>query len=206
MAEHSDGAPNAIYSALRERILAGAFSPGVQLKAVELAAGLRVSATPVREALFRLVGEGLIIDLPHHGFFVPQLSGELLSELYQMSLIYLRAAIALGDGGRGPVMPSDRRIDGGSADMFAALADHILARPGNAVLLSRGRWPIMCLAPVRRVERLLLGGAVGEEMRHMTEALEAGERGPLLRAIEAYHRKRLKMVTSLAVALRPKIS
>ena len=48
--------------ALRQRLRDGAYAPGAPLVIIELAHELNISATPMREALARLAGEGLIED------------------------------------------------------------------------------------------------------------------------------------------------
>jgi DNA-binding GntR family transcriptional regulator len=53
-----------IYRRLRDAIVDGTFQPGEQLKDGELAEWLGVSRTPVREALLRLGGSGLVVALP----------------------------------------------------------------------------------------------------------------------------------------------
>jgi DNA-binding GntR family transcriptional regulator len=63
-----------IHSLLRERIIKGDLLPGSRLEAVQLAAELGVSRTPVREALLGLEVEGSVESDPNHGFFVGQLS------------------------------------------------------------------------------------------------------------------------------------
>jgi DNA-binding GntR family transcriptional regulator len=57
-----------VYQRLRDAIVDGTFQPGEQLKDGELAEWLGVSRTPVREALLRLGGSGLVVALPgqHH--------------------------------------------------------------------------------------------------------------------------------------------
>ena len=45
---------------LRERLRTGVYRPGVRITAVDLADELRLSNTPVREALARPAGEGLV--------------------------------------------------------------------------------------------------------------------------------------------------
>ena len=52
---------------LRELILGGALTSGTRLGEVELAEGLGVSRTPVREALNRLAAEGLVEISPNRG-------------------------------------------------------------------------------------------------------------------------------------------
>ena len=53
-----------VFRRLRDAIVDGTFRPGEQLKDGELAAWLGVSRTPVREALLRLGGSGLVVALP----------------------------------------------------------------------------------------------------------------------------------------------
>ena len=50
---------NRVYEALLNGIIKGELAPGAQLKADTIAQQLRVSATPVRDALNHLVKDGL---------------------------------------------------------------------------------------------------------------------------------------------------
>ena len=52
------------YWRIREAIVTGELAPGARIKDTELAAGLGLSRTPVREALARLVDNGLIEATP----------------------------------------------------------------------------------------------------------------------------------------------
>ena len=60
---------------LRANIVDGSLKPGSQLSEIELATSFGVSRGPVREALQRLVQEGLLLSEPHRGVFVPVLTG-----------------------------------------------------------------------------------------------------------------------------------
>src|SRR5215831_12141198 len=71
-----------IHALLRERIVAGRVLPGSRLPDVQLAGELGVSRTPVREALLRLVREGLVENDPHRGFFVAPLSRQEVLDTY----------------------------------------------------------------------------------------------------------------------------
>ena len=67
---------------LRANIVDGSLKPGSQLSEVELATGFGVSRGPVREALQRLVQEGLLRSESHRGVFVPVLTDEDVLDVY----------------------------------------------------------------------------------------------------------------------------
>jgi len=67
---------------LRSSIIDGTLPPGSQLNEVELAASYGVSRGPVREALQRLIQEGLLRSAPHRGVFVPVMSSEDIDDIY----------------------------------------------------------------------------------------------------------------------------
>jgi DNA-binding GntR family transcriptional regulator len=71
-----------VTEALREAILDGALQPSAWLREDDLARTLRVSRTPVREALRRLADEGLVVKTAHHGSAVAGLSLEDILALY----------------------------------------------------------------------------------------------------------------------------
>jgi DNA-binding GntR family transcriptional regulator len=61
------------YERIRGLVLSGELAPGTRLGQVELAERLGISRTPVREALRRLGGEGLVDGHSHRGFRVTDL-------------------------------------------------------------------------------------------------------------------------------------
>ncbi|MDQ0778309.1 DNA-binding GntR family transcriptional regulator [Streptomyces aurantiacus] len=65
-----------LYTTLRAAILNGVFAPEQALKPQELANAEKVSLAVAREALLRLVGEGLAARLPNRGFAVPAVNAE----------------------------------------------------------------------------------------------------------------------------------
>jgi DNA-binding GntR family transcriptional regulator len=67
---------------IRNNILEGALPPGSQLNEVELATTFGVSRGPVREALQRLIQEGLLRSEPHRGVFVPVMRAEDIEDIY----------------------------------------------------------------------------------------------------------------------------
>lgn len=79
--------PRATYASmvterLRANIVNGTLAPGSQLSEVELASTFGVSRGPVREALQRLIQEGLVRSEPHRGVFVPVLSEDDVRDVY----------------------------------------------------------------------------------------------------------------------------
>jgi DNA-binding GntR family transcriptional regulator len=67
---------------LRTNIANGSLKPGSQLSEVELANSFGVSRGPVREALQRLVQEGLLLSEPHRGVFIPVLTEDDVVDIY----------------------------------------------------------------------------------------------------------------------------
>jgi DNA-binding GntR family transcriptional regulator len=67
---------------IRADVVEGALPPGSQLNEVELATTFGVSRGPVREALQRLIQEGLLLREPHRGVFVPVMTPEDVDDIY----------------------------------------------------------------------------------------------------------------------------
>ena len=78
---------SAVAKALREKILQGELGEGQQLRQHEIAQELRVSRTPVREALRQLEAEGLIKIVDHYGAVVAALSFEEVKELFEIRAV-----------------------------------------------------------------------------------------------------------------------
>lgn len=76
------------YAWIRDRIFAGEFEPRAHLKEQDLAARIGVSRTPVRDALRRLTGEGLVVAERDRGTYVAEFSRAEIDEIFQ-----LRAAL-----------------------------------------------------------------------------------------------------------------
>lgn len=76
----------AAYLSLRARILRGTITPGATLNQEILAAELRVSTTPLREALQRLEAEGLVKLAAHREVVVSPLSARDIHEIFSVRL------------------------------------------------------------------------------------------------------------------------
>jgi DNA-binding GntR family transcriptional regulator len=75
------------YDALRSMILSGEVKPGERLSERELARRVRVSRTPLREALGRLERDGLAVSKPGHGYFAMEFDPALVEELYEFRAV-----------------------------------------------------------------------------------------------------------------------
>jgi DNA-binding GntR family transcriptional regulator len=75
-------APQLIADQIRASILDGHIAPGTQLAEVQLAQRLGVSRGPLREAMQRLVQEGLLRAERHRGVFVMELGLEDVHDVY----------------------------------------------------------------------------------------------------------------------------
>lgn len=80
---------------LREGIIDGVFEPGDQINEAQLASQLNVSRGPVREALHRLMQEGILIGRPNRGVFVRELTAEDVSEVYHVREVIELAAASI---------------------------------------------------------------------------------------------------------------
>lgn len=84
-------------------ILAGDLAPGARLGIVDLARRYDIGATPLREALSRLMSRGLIIGIGQRGFRVADISRDDLADITRMRTVIeieaLRLAMTQGDDG-----------------------------------------------------------------------------------------------------------
>jgi len=70
------------YLYLKKRILEGEFKAGDRLIERELAAKLKISRTPIREALFRLESQGFVKTVPRKGVVLSNISVNEVTEVF----------------------------------------------------------------------------------------------------------------------------
>jgi DNA-binding GntR family transcriptional regulator len=73
-----------VYRRLRDAIQEGEFKSGHRVMEIEVAEWLKVSRTPVRDAIRRLEAEGLLEHEPRNGLVVARLDRQAVMELYVM--------------------------------------------------------------------------------------------------------------------------
>lgn len=83
---------DAAYEDLRGEILGCRLAPGERLTEASVSEELGIGKTPVREALQRLVQDGLVRVLPRHGYSVTPITLRDVQELFGLRLIIEPAA------------------------------------------------------------------------------------------------------------------
>jgi DNA-binding GntR family transcriptional regulator len=109
------------YERIRVLVLSGELAPGTRLGQVELAERLGISRTPVREALRRLGGEGLVEGHSNRGFRVADLGLDAVLRRLEVRAI-LEPGIA--------ALAAERRTARDLDLMSEAIADEEEARDG----------------------------------------------------------------------------
>ncbi|OKI94951.1 GntR family transcriptional regulator [Streptomyces sp. CB01249] len=119
-AEPAPSLREAVYGQLRAAVLDGEFGPRERLAETRLAARFRVSRTPVREALARLLADGLI-ERGDGGFFVTIPNLAQLRDLYELRVtLELRGiARAIDD----PSVRHDPTVLKGELDRWYAMRE-----------------------------------------------------------------------------------
>jgi DNA-binding GntR family transcriptional regulator len=82
-----------VVDAIREAILSGRFTAGARLIEDDLARMLDVSRGPIRQALFQLEKEGLVVHQTHRGATVATVSREDIAEIYSLRTALERLAV-----------------------------------------------------------------------------------------------------------------
>jgi GntR family transcriptional regulator, rspAB operon transcriptional repressor len=87
--------PDRIYAVLKHRILTCSMHPGERIVEKALCSELKVSRTPLREALNRLVLEDLVSLVPYRGYAVAPLTVDSFRELCELRRIVEAETAAL---------------------------------------------------------------------------------------------------------------
>jgi DNA-binding GntR family transcriptional regulator len=84
-----------IYEILKSKLMDNVVEPGARLSIDGLSRDLKVSATPIREALARLESDGLVTKRAHHGYTAaPVIDSQTFDELFRMRLLLEPACAA----------------------------------------------------------------------------------------------------------------
>jgi DNA-binding GntR family transcriptional regulator len=119
------------YATLRAEIIDSRLPAGTVLAEVEQAERLGISRTPLREALSRLHADGLVASHPGRGVIVTELSGDDVTELFE-----LREALEM-QAARLAARRRDREVFEGLRDDFGDVHDLLHDERGYYDLVSR---------------------------------------------------------------------
>lgn len=197
------------YQRLRLAIVECRLAPGERLTEASIARRLQVGETPAREALRRLMLEGLVRVTPRHGYAVAPITLRDVHELFELRLLIEPATAALAAG---KFQPSARprleelsRVDyaDGSQDSVRRfLRANTALHAGIAELGGNRRVARLLGQLLSESERLINFGmlshpqselTVGEHLR-LLEALAAGEADPARRIMEEHVKTTRQMV------------
>ncbi len=185
--ERAPGLGDQVYQALRAQLRSGRIAAGQPLQEVQLAQQLGVSRTPVREALTRLAGEGLLVT-SGRSFTVPALTIDDAEDIYEIRFLLETAALR-----RIAASCADDQVRAPIEEALAAATD---AHEDDDVVGFReahARFRAACLAlvPNRRLVRTI--EQYGSHMQHIS-ALTLDD--PAIRTIV------LEGLTRITAALR----
>ena len=118
-----DSVVDLVYERIRDLVLSGELAPGARLGQVELAERFGISRTPVREALRRLAGEGLVDPFSNRGFRVADLGLEAVMRRLEVRAI-LEPGIAR--------LAAERRTERDVEQLWSLIAREERAQDGIA--------------------------------------------------------------------------
>lgn len=99
------------YRSIRDSILNGRFALGERLVETRLGEELGASRAPVREALKRLVDEGMVMERPRYGYFVREFEAKDLVDVYNLLGALETLAVRLIVRRRVLLGPLERLVD-----------------------------------------------------------------------------------------------
>jgi GntR family transcriptional regulator, rspAB operon transcriptional repressor len=203
---------SSIYATLRRDIAAMRLRPGTRLSENELAARFGTSRAPVREALIRLVEDGLIEVRPQRGSFVSPISlqameqGRLVREALEVAIVrrasekkFPAEAIAKCEAAISQQVASKRDPERFTHydDMFHRAFAEATALHGVWAIIERekvqfDRLRILSLPAVTPVNLLI------EQHRHILAAVTRGNADKAEKAIRAHLSEVLRIADGLA--------
>ncbi|TCM13008.1 regulatory GntR family protein [Novosphingobium sp. PhB165] len=178
-----------IYEHIRHFIGQRHVRPGLRLDPRAIAKELEASTTPVREALNRLVGEGLVETLVPGGFFVLTLDEPVLRDLYSWSRTLIGLSLRSGTlAGHDP-----SRLGRGEdyADRVASLFTDLAYSSNNTQYRIAMRRLNANLHAIRHIESEILEDVEGE-LEELKIALTEVPGASIGKVLKSYHQRRLR--------------
>jgi DNA-binding GntR family transcriptional regulator len=201
--------PSIIADRVRRLIMDGTFAPGSQLGEAQLASRLQVSRGPVREAMQRLIQEGLLHSRRHRGVFVVTFDPDDIADIYlARSAVELTAARLLMH--RGDEQALDRLEEcvaemrvAGKVQEWKALADLDLTFHETLVSSSGSKRLARMFQTLLVETRICLGAlapaypiplALVEEHRALVAAMRQGDEEKLAALVDAHMQQAVEVL------------
>src|SRR6185312_9291303 len=191
-----------VYGQVRRALRSGRYAPGQRIDPATLAVEFNTSPTPVRFALYRLVGEALVVDHARGGLHVPLLTEVALRDLYDwMERLLLMAC----DIGVSPAIPETGTLEIASADDDLVkstwkLFDAIARATTHKSLYQAVKQANDRLAPIRRAKQGLIEHSF-EEISELNRHWQTGDVAALKSALHDYHERRKQLVPCIVALL-----
>lgn len=191
-----------VYGQVRCALRSGRYAPGQRIDPAGLATEFNTSPTPVRFALYRLVGEGLVVDHARDGLHIPLLTEVAMRDLYDwMERLLLMAC----DIGASPAARKTEPLELASADddlvkLTWQLFDAIARATAHGSLHHAVKQANDRLAPIRRAAQGLLEHSF-EELSELNRHWQARDMPALKSALHDYHECRKKLVPCIVALL-----
>jgi DNA-binding GntR family transcriptional regulator len=203
------------YHRLRLAIVECQLAPGERLTEAAIAQRLRVGKTPAREALRRLVLEGLARVTPRHGYTVAPITLRDVQELFDLRLLLEPAAAALAAGHREPAALSRIRKlsrlgynEGGRDSIRKFVRANTELHAQIACLSGNHRFAELITQLLAESERLINFGVLlrpqsertVDEHQRLIDALENGDAGSARLVAEEHIRATRQMVVESLIS------
>lgn len=192
-----------LYAEVRRALRSGNYLPGQRIDPTAIAEEFHASVTPVRFALYRLVGEGLIADHARAGLYVPLPSELALRNLYDWMRRLLAMACEIGIDAADAESGTEASQPGAVADDIAGMTwrlfDAIARAASHRSLQQAIEQANDRLAPVRRVGLGLIDDA-GDELAALEKLWQERDAPALHAGLAAYHARRETLVPRIVAA------
>lgn len=192
-----------IYATLKRQVVIGAFVPGARLDPARLQDDLGASTMPIRDALQRLTGEGLIENPQNEGFRVVQLSESAIRDLYEWCADLVHICLAKPDH------HADPKPESHDGPGYAEEVTKLLLRIAWLSQNSERRRAMTNACERSFVLRMIEERLVDEPDASITSmkiALDQRDWGGVRKLYDQFHAARIELLPSIAAGMRDRTS
>lgn len=191
-----------LYRQIRRALQSGRYIPGQRIDPGTLAAEFKTSPTPVRFALYRLIGEGMIADHARSGLHVPLPTEVAMRDLYDWMerLLLMACDIGIAPMARQPAELALASPGDDAAKLTWQLFDAIASATAHRSLHDAVKQANDRLAPIRRAKQGLVKHTF-EELAELILTWQQQDVPALKSALRNYHQRRKQLVPCIVATL-----